>query len=207
MKSEQKYYVYAHIRNDTNQIFYIGKGTGDRAWYRYEKRSKHWKNIVKKSGGFQVEILKKFDVESDAFDYEIYMIKNLRDSGFNLANKSNGGEGTSGFKQSDEQKKAHSELQKERYRNNPFVNPMYGKKHTPETIKKLCASKKDIFIGMGHPRATLNDIDVACIYAMKGSMTMKDIAVIFKCSRAVVSNIINGKSWRHITGIEKHGKY
>ena len=30
--TESKFYVYRHIRLDTNEVFYVGKGFGKRAW-------------------------------------------------------------------------------------------------------------------------------------------------------------------------------
>jgi len=50
------YYVYAHIRNDTDSVFYIGKGRGNRAYSK--RRNKHWSNIVNKCGGYKARILK-----------------------------------------------------------------------------------------------------------------------------------------------------
>ena len=42
---QNKFYVYAHIRKDNNQIFYIGKGYGRRV-FKKENRNAYWKNIV-----------------------------------------------------------------------------------------------------------------------------------------------------------------
>lgn len=43
------FYTYLHRRNDTGQVFYVGKGKGQRAHDKY-KRSAHWKRIVAKHG-------------------------------------------------------------------------------------------------------------------------------------------------------------
>lgn len=92
------FYIYAHTRNDTNQIFYIGKGKGNRA-YSKNKRNPHWHNIVNKVG-YSVEILARFNSEQDAFQQEINCIKWLD----NLCNLTKGGEGCSGMTLSDEAK-------------------------------------------------------------------------------------------------------
>lgn len=52
------HYVYVHFRNDTNQIFYVGKGSGKRA-YNSQKRNGYWKNVVKKANGYSVQIIAK----------------------------------------------------------------------------------------------------------------------------------------------------
>lgn len=45
LKNSEKYYLYRHIRLDTGNVFYVGIGTGRRAWKK-ENRNKHWHNIV-----------------------------------------------------------------------------------------------------------------------------------------------------------------
>ena len=45
---QNKYCVYEHIRKDTNQCFYVGKGTLKRAYNQI--RNKHHNRIVKKCG-------------------------------------------------------------------------------------------------------------------------------------------------------------
>ncbi len=42
---QNKYCVYEHIRKDTNQCFYVGKGTLKRAYNQI--RNKHHNRIVK----------------------------------------------------------------------------------------------------------------------------------------------------------------
>lgn len=85
-----KYYVYAHYTVDTNELFYIGKGTSNRAYVK-NKRSNYWKNIVKVHG-FKVTILIDNLEESDAFIQEILAIKEFNPK----ANFTRGGEGKSG---------------------------------------------------------------------------------------------------------------
>lgn len=50
--------MYAHLRADTGDIFYIGKGTGNRAWTESEKsRTAAWGRVAREAGGFYVKIL------------------------------------------------------------------------------------------------------------------------------------------------------
>lgn len=117
-----KYYVYRHIRLDTGEIFYIGIGhkydhyTSYRKEYRraYEthNRNKFWKNIVNKSGGFEVEIL----YESNDYEFiknkekEFINLYKRRLDGGVLCNITLGGEGSQGFKHSEISKKKMSDI-------------------------------------------------------------------------------------------------
>jgi len=83
------HYVYQHLRKDTKEVFYIGKGSGDRA-YSTRNRNKYWHNIVNKHD-YIVEILAHFTDPGDAFDCEISLIKSIDP----VANLSAGGEGGS----------------------------------------------------------------------------------------------------------------
>lgn len=94
---ENKFYVYIHRRPD-NQIFYVGKGRKKRAWDT--KRNNHWKSIVNKYGGFSAEIVEYCDSEEDAFLVEKFLICSLKIF-CSLANKTDGGDGPSGYKHSD----------------------------------------------------------------------------------------------------------
>lgn len=133
------YYVYAHIRPDKNEIFYIGKGRGRRAIVSY-KRNKIWNDIVSKNNGlFEVIYLHKNLSESEAFNLEMkYIIEKGRlcnNSGC-LANLTLGGEGSSGHIFSYEHRKKISIacLGKN--------HPLYGKKHTVEHINNISNSLK-----------------------------------------------------------------
>jgi hypothetical protein len=99
----QNFIVYAHVRPDTGKIFYVGKGTLKRLKHR-ANRNPHWHNIVNKCGGFDAIILHDGLTEPEAFRLEIDQIKTLRLSGAELCNMTDGGDGISGFKFSDETK-------------------------------------------------------------------------------------------------------
>lgn len=89
------YYVYAHIRPDTGNIFYLGKGKNKRAYSKYRK-NKQWHNIVNKNAGkFEVRILNWFSDEDTAYASEEWLINCYRASG-HLINITDGGEGQRG---------------------------------------------------------------------------------------------------------------
>jgi hypothetical protein len=93
-------YVYSHTRIDTNQIFYIGVGTG-RNYYRSrekERRNEHWNRIVNKTD-YLINIL--FDNLSfeDACKKEIELISlygRVNNNTGILCNQTDGGDGTKG---------------------------------------------------------------------------------------------------------------
>lgn len=157
-----KYYVYSHITKDTNQIFYVGKGTGRRA--RGKRRNPYWKNVANKHG-WKVLILKHNLDEKDALEVEKYYIKHIgrRNIGTGtLVNMTDGGEGTSGlapankgnvgvFKHSEETKRKISENHRNLGKKlSPFSEEhrkkmslaAKGKVVSNETRKKMSESQK-----------------------------------------------------------------
>lgn len=95
------FYVYRHIRSDTNLPFYVGKGQKTRAWST-KGRTTYWLNNAKY--GYRVEIVSNFKDESDALEFEKKLILLYKSFGFCKANLADGGKGTSGFKLSKETK-------------------------------------------------------------------------------------------------------
>jgi len=96
----QNYYVYVHRKATNGSVFYVGKGKGDRAYWKHS-RSKYWNNIVAKHG-YTVEIVQSGMQEWWAHEMEIELIAFYgRD---NLCNLTDGGEGVSGLKMSEEAK-------------------------------------------------------------------------------------------------------
>lgn len=95
------FYVYVwHSANGTP--FYVGKGTGKRA-REISRRTADFR-AVHAEGGCYVEIVDEFILESQAHAYEIELIAlyGRRECGGLLVNKTDGGEGSSGFVHSDE---------------------------------------------------------------------------------------------------------
>lgn len=96
------FYTYAHYTPE-GRLFYIGKGSGVRA-YRFSGRGPYWKNVVSKYGKPDVQILANWNTEEEAFSHEILLIDCFKELGHKLCNLSNGGEGPSGLKHSEESK-------------------------------------------------------------------------------------------------------
>ena len=114
------YYTYAYLREDKTP-YYIGKGSGNRAY------ATHYNTYVPPKE--RILILKDNLTEEEAFKHEIYMInvygrKDLR-TGI-LWNRTDGGDGSSGHKHTEEMRKLISQKTKEGM--------------TPEVRKKLSKS-------------------------------------------------------------------
>lgn len=145
INSRDNFYVYIHYRLDNMQPFYIGKGTGDRA-HRKNNRSKWWLNIVNKFG-YEVKIVSDNLSEEDAFELEIFLIDELGRKDLNkgpLINLTNGGDGVSGYKFTEEQRKAlsdsHKGIKSHLYCKKGANHYLYGKKQSQEHIDKRVAS-------------------------------------------------------------------
>ena len=105
-------YLYRHIRLDINQPFYIGIGENGRA-YSKRDRNVNWHNIVNVTD-YEVEILMDGLTREEAFKKEREFIElyGRKDNGTGiLCNKTNGGNGQSGWKISEETRKKMGEAQ------------------------------------------------------------------------------------------------
>ena len=90
-----KFCIYFHYRKDTNVVFYIGKGSGTRP-YSKSSRSNHWHYLVNKTG-YAVKLIATNLLEAQAFKLERRLILLYNKKQKQLVNKTEGGEGISGF--------------------------------------------------------------------------------------------------------------
>jgi hypothetical protein len=111
------FYVYGHFDKQEN-LKYIGCGKGVRAIqqaYRSDAWNEYFKDYFPTLKFFKKDLSKE-----EAFILEKKIIKESREQGINLLNRTDGGQG--GY-----QKEYH---------------PMFGKTHSEETKNKIAASKK-----------------------------------------------------------------
>lgn len=108
----KEYYVYIHYLVDSKEIFYVGKGTGKRAWSK-SSRSLEWKEKTKNA--YNVLIVKTFSSEEEAFQEEIRLINFFKNEpNFKLVNKQPGGKGGNNWNYlSNEQKAKEIERRKQ----------------------------------------------------------------------------------------------
>ena len=165
---EKLFYVY-FLKTNEDEVIYVGKGSGDRM-YKHTKiakgKSKNRKknpklynkisSVIRKGGYIKPEVIFESTIESKCLEKEVFLIKEIGLS--NLCNLTEGGEGTSGYRLSEETKKKMSEANKGVKRGEVTAetrkklskalkgdnNPKYwkDKKLSKETKKKMSEAKK-----------------------------------------------------------------
>ena len=163
------FYTYC-LKDNEGNVFYIGKGTDNRMFRhvsitlgKSKARTKNPKlynkiNSILKDGGYVLpEILLESENEVLCLDKEVELIASIGLE--NLCNLTLGGEGTSGYKLSDETKQKMSEYWKDRpsnslgtIRSEEFKEECrqrmlgskinVGKTHSEETKEKMSKAKK-----------------------------------------------------------------
>lgn len=129
MTTSGTYYVYEHWRLDRDECFYVGKGKGGRAYKMRDRNIFHTaivKKLQREGYAVDVRIVACGLSEEKAFALEKERIAFWRSANADLANATNGGDGVSGLKMSDETR-AKMRAAK------------LGKKQTPEQIAKRIA--------------------------------------------------------------------
>lgn len=139
------FYTYVHTRNDTNKIFYIGKGNGKRAFSGYG-RNNYWGKVANKHG-FTATIVAEWKTEREALDHEIFLISCFKDMNYELVNMTDGGEnppskkGLTGEKSHMFGRKLSDKTkEKMRIAHTGEGNGFFGRKHNEETLKKISAT-------------------------------------------------------------------
>lgn len=194
------FYIYVHYRLSDNKPFYVGKGRGGRA-YSKKNRNQYWQNIVDKCG-YHVEIVFENLDEETAFQCEKDTILEFKYFGYELCNLTEGGEGLSGYKFTEEQKVKISEALKGRKRPEDVVRKInkknQGKKRTEEQLLNLSVcqlgnknrldkniylfySNSNIFIGTRRQLeefASLKTNSINCLFRKHGPSTHKGWSVL-----------------------------
>jgi hypothetical protein len=93
--NENKYYVYVWKIKNTNEVFYIGKGCGDR-YKSLRSRNKFFLDMYN-SHDCYVQIAYRNLDEETAYRIEYLLVQYFKDKG-RLTNQTDGGDGTRGFK-------------------------------------------------------------------------------------------------------------
>ena len=172
----ETYYAYVHAKptnEGANSIFYAGKGTLRRAHLLKRcTRNNHYTNTVNKCGIENV-LIGKIECSSEdiAFELERGIIKRLRGMGVKLANLTDGGEGSSGYRLTDSakskiSKSASSRWNDEDYRKRTIASQTVAQRTAKITEKKLAAALSNA----EKARAVLSDPEVKKSSARKNSV-------------------------------------
>ncbi len=171
------FYVYEHL-TPKGEVFYVGKGSGDRAWSNW--RNDYWHNIVGQQGGFTVRIVEDGLQEWYALELESLLItyygQRVNKDG-PLANLTSGG---IGFSQCDATKAKLSIIAKKQ-----FEDPIKRKTHSeavkianakPEYIQKQRLAKLGKKLTEEHIKASTSAMRITkCkdIICLETGMTFK----------------------------------
>ena len=181
------FYIYEHIRPDTNAVFYVGKGSGYRATTT-QHRNPYWKNVVAKAGNFIIRKIAENIDEELAFLAEQERIDQLKRIGIKLTNLTGGGEGSSN--PSEETRKKMSESHKGDKHHNFNLNSMRQKRLRGE----LKVSKETMSANMKN-----NHWSKTGVYTpAKGLKKSEEARLRMKGSRQSVSGGNNPKAKRII---------
>lgn len=129
------FYVYEHWRTDRDECFYVGKGKNNRA-YNMSRRNPYHKAIrakVEREGyAVEVRIVESGLTEEAAYKLEQERILFWRQANIEIANFTDGGEGSSGKKFSPESIQKMKDSSKKRWENPS--NRLHASKKTKEFI-------------------------------------------------------------------------
>lgn len=128
--NERRFYVYEWYIKETGEVFYVGKGTGQRRYDR-QRRNKYFRNVVNKYDCAS-RIVHDNLTNEESCELERKLIAERWESGEAYCNFTEGGTGFSTGKLNPNYRRqlkgAH--------------NPFYGRKHTEETKKRISESRK-----------------------------------------------------------------
>jgi len=175
------FYVYVHRRLSDGLPFYVGKGSGNRA-YATRNRSKHWENVVKKHG-LSVEIVFDNLDEHTAFQVEKDTILEFRYFNYPLVNLTNGGEGIFGFRF----KRSAEDVEQMRLR-------ATGKKQSETTKEK----RKQTLLAVG----TCNDRNQYVFYSNDDVFigTRKEFCQTYNIDRTKIRTLFNKQKSKIVLG-------
>ena len=129
---ERRYYVYEYYIVNTGEIFYVGKGTGNR-YKTLRNRNKFFLDMYH-AHDCRVRIIFQYLTEEEAYFLEYDRIFNLRlKTSYRLTNQTDGGDGTRGFVPSESHGRKVSQALKERW-----ASPQYA-----EWRNEIIASRQD----------------------------------------------------------------
>ena len=137
------YYVYAYIRKSDNTPYYIGKGKDRRAYLKHV-------GVTRPRDFSKIVILEKNLSEIGALALERFYIRwyGRKDLGTGiLHNRTDGGEGVSGYTNPPDRRAAISK------RNAGTGNGMYGKLHTVEAREKISKGRMGTKLSDEHKKA------------------------------------------------------
>lgn len=236
---EKKYYVYVYLdtRKEGNFIygdysfnyepFYVGKGKNDRykehlRECRLNKDTTHKSNLIKKiirNGGYpEVILIENSLTETEALELEVLLIKVIGRFDLKigpLTNKTDGGDGISGYKWTDEQKLGikgrktsrlgvetsddHKKKISEANKGKTWSDDKERVVKFSNLKKEQCAGENNPFFGKHHSEETLKKTRKEIIMYDYDMVKIGEYKSLTECSKITdfpiskISSVANGK--------------
>lgn len=201
-----KYYVYRHIRLDNNTPFYVGKGSGNRAFTK-QHRNQYWHNIVNKHG-YRVEIVKYFETGQDAYNFEFKLINLYKNYNLVKANLTDGGDGTKNpnkevrFKMGSAMRGKNHSLESRQKMSNNWNRGEYS--HSKETIEKIRQGNLGKKLTQGQIRRMSEKLKTSGNPNWKGGVctpnghfdTIRLAAQYYNCSSSTIAKRCKSKNFK-----------
>jgi hypothetical protein len=159
INSVAPHYVYEWVRPDYNEAYYVGKGSGKRAYYMF--RDNDYTNyvtakLIRNGIPTDIRIIAWFENEDAAYAYEEERIAFLKPLGF-LTNKTDGGNGRSGFSHTEQFKELMSEYAKDP--SHPIHSRESVEKRTESLLRFYNSEKGKIVVLERTHKATKSKIE------------------------------------------------
>lgn len=141
------YYVYEWYVVESGEIIYVGKGTKRR--YKVRKHNRFFNDFIR-NNSCESRIVKTFDDEKAAFEYEFERVFELKSKGQCVCNINVGGNGGTTKWWTDERRKEYSdknvmknEKQRKRMKlSNPMQDPKIAYRVNAKNKKPICIGDK-----------------------------------------------------------------
>lgn len=190
---EKNFYVYKWFNTETNEIFYIGKGCGN----RYKDISKRNKDFLDyyNNNPCASEIIEYFDVEEEAFAKEHQLIQKYRELGQVQTNLDDGGKGGCNFVWTPQMRDYWS-------RNNPMKRPEQRKRMSennpmkrPEIAQKVAQKNQNKII--------IDNIEYQSFKEACEEFNVSEVTMANWCKRGHTSD---GKKCSYVNEEKRHDK-
>jgi len=195
------FYLYL-IYNFINGKIYVGITNNPKTrWRRHKSDAKSNRKqaihcAIHKYGAdkFSFKVIEEIDTWEEANKQEVQWIKFLKENSYQVYNETDGGDGVTGTKWTDERKRRMSKL------NSGKGNPMYGVqlfgKANGNYGKKMKPHVKEALLKI-RAKVTKEQAKKMCDLFSTGQYKQVELCKMFNLSAAQVSRIINGKRWKN----------
>lgn len=209
-------YVYRHIRLDTMMPFYIGISSNDSNKYKRSKVKQNkntiWNKIVNKCGGYRIDIILDDITWEEAIEKEIEFISLYgrldKKTGF-LANRTDGGEGSTGIMVSEETRlklSIQSKGDNHYLKKSGLDSPLKGRKLSDDHKKKLSLAWEKRKINHPYLDATRHKISIK----HSGSKHHQFNKSVSEEVKIKISNKLSGKNsifLKHKIEVYRYGRF